>query len=140
MSMAVGIKVGSITDEIGTGDFFHAFFSTVSGNLEPSGWGSKFPTVMNKLYKGKVNPKEAVSALDELKEIQSFLSSYKTEKVIWDIEAPEKQPPWGTNISSEITSLDNYFVTSTGRDLINTLLEALEDAVKSNKPLEIVQY
>ena len=138
--MAVGIKVGSITDEIGTGDFFHAFFSTVSGNLEPNGWGSKYPTIMNKLYQGQLKHNEAKEALGELKEIQKSLSSHSPEKVIWDIEAPEKQPPWGTNISPEITSLANYFVTSTGRDLIKTLIEALEDAANSKKPAEIVQY
>ena len=138
--MAVGIKVGSITDEIGTSDFFHAFFSTVSGNLESKGWGSKYPTIMNKLYQGKLTSSEAATALKELKEIQISLSSYKADKVIWDIEAPEKQPPWGSNISPEITSLGNYFVTSTGRDLIKTLIEALEDAAESNKSAEIVQY
>lgn len=137
--MTVGIKVGSITDEIGTGDFFHAFFSTVSGNLEPNGWGSKFPTIMNKLYQGNLSAKEAFAALEELKEIKSLLSVFSTNKVIWDIEAPEKQPPWGGLISPEITSLANYFVTSTGRDLITTLIEALEDASNSQKPVEIVQ-
>jgi len=140
--MAVGIKVGSITDEIGTSDFFHAFFSTVSGNLESKGWGSKYPAIMNKLYLGKLASEEVSAALIELKEIQTSLLSYKPDKVIWDIEAPERQPPWGSNISPEITNLGNYFVTSTGRDLINTLIEALEeeDAAQSGKPAEIVQY
>ncbi len=138
--MAVGIKVNNITDEIGTADFFHAFFSTVSVNLETNGWGSKYPTVMNKLYQGGLTSKEAVVALKELKEIQYSLISFKPEKVIWDIENPRKKPPWGSKISSEIKSLADYFVTSTGRDLIDTLVEALEDSIKSEKPVEIVQY
>ncbi len=36
--MGVGIQLGRITDEIGSGAFLHAFFSTISGNLEPNGW------------------------------------------------------------------------------------------------------
>ena len=44
--MAVGLKLGSITDEIGTSDFFHSFFLTIAGNLEPKGWGTKFPVIM----------------------------------------------------------------------------------------------
>lgn len=137
--MSVGVKVGSITDEIGTSDFFHAFFSTVSSNLESEGWASRFPVLMGKLYQGNLDASLAKSAISELHQIQSELAAFKPEKVVWDIENPNKKPPWGNNISAEITSLANYFVTSTGRDLISTLIEALEDAASSNKPVAIVQ-
>lgn len=137
--MAVGIKVGSITDEIGTSDFFHAFFSTVSGNLESDGWGSKYPVLMKKLYQGNLSAKDASKAVDELKEIKILLADFSPNKMIWDIENSEKQPPWGDRISKEITSMANYFVTSTGKDLISTLIEALEDSANSQKPVEIVQ-
>ncbi len=137
--MSVGIKVGSITDEIGTSDFFHAFFCTVSNNLENEGWASRFPSLLGKLYQGSLDASLAKSAISELQQIQSELASFKPEKVVWDIENPNKQPPWGSNISPEITTLANYFVTSTGRDLISTLMEALEDAASNNKPVAIVQ-
>ena len=137
--MSVGIKVGSITDEIGASDFFHAFFSTVSGNLESEGWASRFPTMLGKLYQGNLDASHAKSALSELHKIQKELAAFAPDKVIWDIENPSKQPPWGNNISSEITSLANYFVTSTGRDLILTLIEALEDSASNNKPVAVVQ-
>lgn len=137
--MSVGIKVGSITDEIGTSDFFHAFFSTVSSNLESEGWASRFPALLGKLYQGSLEADLAKSAIVELNQIQSELAAFKPEKVVWDIENPNKLPPWGCNVSPEITSLANYFVTSTGRDLISTLIEALEDAASSNKPVAIVQ-
>ena len=138
--MAVGIKVGSITDEIGTSDFLHAFFSTISSNLEPKGWGSKFPILMNNLYQGSISSSEATEAIKELNTIRKELSKFPPSKVVWDIEDKSKQPPWGKNISKDITSLENYFVTSTGRDLITTLLEALEDAVQKTKQVDIVQY
>jgi hypothetical protein len=50
--MGVGIQLGRITDEIGSGDFLYAFFSTITGNLEPDGWGSRFPILMRQLYAG----------------------------------------------------------------------------------------
>lgn len=50
------------------------------------------------------------------------------EKVVWDIEDLSKQPPWGNNISEEITDLSNYFVTSSGEDLIIMLKDALDMA------------
>ena len=66
--MAVGVKVGSITDEIGTDDFFHAFFSTVSGSLEVR-WGERFPA-LKQLYDGSLPPDQASAALAELAEIR----------------------------------------------------------------------
>lgn len=64
--MSVGVKVGSITDEIGTSDFFHAFFSTVSVNLESEGWASRFPTLLGKLYQGNLDASLVKSAISEL--------------------------------------------------------------------------
>ena len=137
--MSVGIKVGSITDEIGTSEFFHAFFSTVSANLESEGWATRFPILLGKLYQGDLEPGLANQAVSELTQIRKELSEFEPDRVVWDIENRAKQPPWGNEISSEITSLANYFVTSTGRDLISTLIEALEDAAKGGKPATIVQ-
>ena len=138
--MGVGIKVGSVTDEIGTSDFFYSFFCTIASNLESNGWGTRFPKIMNGLYEGSLNSKYAEDAIEELKIIKKELVGYKPESVVWDIEDLSKSPPWGDNISEEITSLANYFVTSTGRDLISTLLEALEDANDNNKNISIVAY
>jgi hypothetical protein len=42
-SMTVGLQIHGITTEIGTGSFFHAFFSTISHHLEPKGWGTVYP-------------------------------------------------------------------------------------------------
>ena len=57
--------------------------------------------------------------------------------VIWDAEDLSLTPPWGNNISSDITDLSNYFVTSDGRDLISVLNEALEDAKEMHCDIEI---
>ena len=131
--MTVGIKVGSNTDKIGSPAFLHAFFSTISGNLEPDGWGSKFPAIMNKLYQGSISP------LEELCTIQKELSKLPPGKVIWDIKDKSRQPPWGKTIPKEITSLGNYFITTGGHDLVLILLDALEDAMANTEHVEIVQ-
>lgn len=136
--MAVGIKVGSITDEIGTPDFFHAFFSTVSSNLEEQ-WGSRFPVLLTNLYQGELAAELAAKALAELEQVKDELAAFSPVNVVWDIEDPSKQPPWGSDISPDITSLANYFVTSTGRDLIETLKDALDEAARHNRSATIVQ-
>jgi 2,3-bisphosphoglycerate-dependent phosphoglycerate mutase len=136
--MAVGIQLGSITDEIGTDDFFHAFFSTISGNLETEGWGSRFPILLKKLYGGELQQMDAIAALTELDQIRKELAQLPVSKVIWDVEHREKMPPWGTNISVDITDLSNYFVTSTGRDLVGVLKEVLEELRDRGGGLKVV--
>ncbi|MEQ6334286.1 immunity 70 family protein [Sphingobium sp. MK2] len=138
--MAVGIKLGSITDEIGTSDFFNAFFSTIAGNLEPKGWGTRFPALMNKLYAGELAQSDAGTALHELDQVGRELTSLPASKVIWDIEDRGKIPPWGDNIADTITDLSNYFVTSTGRDLISTLREVLEELRDNGGVAQVVSY
>jgi len=128
--MAVGFKVQFYWYQIGSGDFLHAFFSTVAYNLENSKWGSRFPVIMNELYQGTLKKENVEFAIEELKEIQSELQKYSVNNVVWDIEDLTKQPPWGKDISKDITDLSNYFVTSDGEDFITIFSHALEKARK----------
>lgn len=135
--MAVGFKVDCFWYQVGHGDFLHSFFSTISYHLEPDGWGSKYPFLIEHLYNGKLSYEYVQKAIDEVNEIRRKLAEYKPSEVIWDIEDLKKQPPWGDKISSHITSLANYFVTSDGRDLFEVLLSALENSKKFKIDLEI---
>ena len=135
--MGVGIKAGSVIDEIGTSEFLHAFFSTISRHLEPKGWGARFPELLKELYQGKLPAEHVGKALSDLLVIQKELARFAPSKVVWDIEKPSARPPWGDNISKHITSLANYFVTSMGRDLFEVLIECLEDAHNNNEPVTI---
>lgn len=126
--MALGFKIKYYWYHIGTGDFLHAFFSTVAVHLENGNWGSRFPFIMNELYQGELSWQKADSAIEELNVIKQELQAFAPDKVIWDIDDLSKQPPWGNNISKEITNLSNYFVTSDGDDFITIFLHALEKA------------
>ncbi|PTY38449.1 hypothetical protein BGP77_12120 [Saccharospirillum sp. MSK14-1] len=119
--MSVGLKIGSINTEIGSADFLHAFFSTVSYRLESDGWGSRFPVIMNELFQGQLDAAHVDAAIVELDSIQEELKSFKPKDVIWDIYNLDAKPPWGDNISARITDLSNYFVTSNGSDLIEVM-------------------
>lgn len=125
----VGLRIDFLWYQIGTSDFLHSFFSTISYNLEGGNWGSKYPFLMNELYQGKLSWQNAKKVIDELKEIRFELKKLSPEYVIWDIEDISKQPPWEKNISSDITDLSNYFITSDGRDLIDIILMALNDSI-----------
>ena len=130
--MAVVVKVGSVSDEIGAPSFLHCFFSTISAHCDGGRWGSRFPSLFQ-LYEGRLPAKQAAAAFTELREAKLLLSKLPPSAVVWDIESPSAQPPWGTNISADITSLGNYFVSSTGRDLFSLLEDALKAAEEEGK-------
>ena len=135
--MAVGFKVKFYWYQIGHGEFLHSFFSTVAYNLENKHWGSRFPIIMNELYQEKVECENIDKALEELSIIKKELKAFSPEKVVWDIEDLSKQPPWGNDISKDITDLSNYFVTSDGKDFLTVFSHALEKAKEINDKIEI---
>ena len=124
--MTVALRVDNLVTELGSAGFVHAFFSTLSGRLEPGGWGSRFPVLLHELYQGRLDKTRAGAALAELRQARTELALHPPADVIWDIEDREARPPWGSDISPDITHLGHYFVTSTGRDLFDALEEVLE--------------
>ena len=92
---------------------------------------------MNELYQGTLDKDNVETAIVELKKIQLELQAFSPDKVVWDIDDLSKQPPWGKNISNDITNLSNYFVTSDGEDFITIFFNALEKAKKFQMDLTI---
>ena len=131
--MGVELRVGNHRYEVGTSDFLNAFFSTVVVRLEGGRWGSKYPLLMNKLYMGEVSASDAVQLKSELEDIRKRLQQFTPDLAVWDFEDPSKNPPWGSNISSHIRSLAEYFWTSDGQDLLNVLIDASERAATSRE-------
>ena len=92
---------------------------------------------MNELYQGTLDKDNVETAIVELKKIQLELQAFSPDKMVWDIDDLSKQPPWGKNISNDITNLSNYFVTSDGEDFITIFFNALEKAKKLQMDLTI---
>lgn len=122
---------------IGTADFLHAFFSTVCGRLENGKWGSRFPHLMNELYQGVLPVKHLAAGTEELSQIKQELAQFAPDQVIWDIDDRSLTPPWGDNISDDITNLSNYFVTIEGEDFLSVFAAALDKAQQRNASLKI---
>lgn len=137
MTTTVGFTIDNIFSEIGSSDFLHSFFSTISFHLEPNGWGSRFPEIMNQLYQGKLEASAAPQALKDTHAIKAALEKIPAQKVVWDIDNISVKPPWGDYIDKSVTSLANYHITSTQRVLLDLLIENLEFQVQCNKPLTI---
>ena len=62
----------------------------------------------------------------EIRDIREKLKKFRPDQVIWDTEDLSAKPPRGDDISLRITDLSNYFVTSTGRDLLEAIIENVE--------------
>ena len=110
----------------------------MSGNLETAGWGSRFPVLLSRLYQGELAQAYAGEALQELARIAQELSALPPGRVIWDIDDRTRQPPWGSDISPDITDLSNYFVTSTGKPLIPVLQDRLQALAMQGGVLRVV--
>ena len=135
--MSVGFTVNFYWFQVGTGDFLHSFFSTIAYNLEKQKWGSKYPVIMNELYSGELDVKNIKKAMKELDSIEKKLKRFPPSDIVWDIEDLSKQPPWGINISSDITDLSNYFVTSDGENLIDVLRRAMAKGLETKNNVKI---
>jgi len=133
----VGFRVGIYFYEVGAGDFLFSFFSTVSVNLERGKWGSRFPCLMRGLYGGRLPAKFVKAAIAEAEKMQEELKAFPPAMVVWDAEDRSKRPPWGDDISEDITDLSNYFVTSAGEDFFDVLKAALLKAEEKKQDIEI---
>ena len=120
---------------IGTSDFLYAFFSTVCGRLENGNWGSRFPYLMNELYQGSLSVEHLSAGAKELAQIKQELAQFTPDQVIWNIDDLTQQPPWGDDISEDVTDLSNYFYTSGGSDFLTMFSDALTKAQQLKMPL-----
>lgn len=135
--MSVSIYYQNKWHEIGSASFLHCFFSTISYNLEPKGWGTEYPILMNEFYSGKLIRDKLQHAIRELNEIENRFNALSQDKVIWDIEKMDAKPPWGISISKDIDNLGNYFITSDGQNLFSVLRSAFKEALALNSDVSI---
>lgn len=135
--MSLTFWVGRNRFAIGSVPFLRAFFSTVFVRLENGSWGARYPVIMRDLYAGRLSFQKAEAALEELARIRTALARFCPDQVVWDFEDPAAVPPWRDDISSDITSLAGYFVTSSGDDFLEVLACALREAQHSHQDVEI---
>ena len=92
---------------------------------------------MNELYQGVLPTEHLAAGAEELTQIKQELAQFAPDQVIWDIDDRSLTPPWGDNISEDITDLSNYFVTSEGKDFLTVFAVALDKAQQRHAPLKI---
>lgn len=92
---------------------------------------------MEDLYQGRLPFYKIDLAINELCTVRENLKSFLPNQVVWDFEDRAKLPPWGGNISEDITNLADYFVTSDGKNLISVLMESFKEAKLEKVDIEV---
>ena len=106
------------TLELGNAEFVHALYSTIITLAKPD---LNNPVI--KLLEGNsIQSKDCLNVAKEFNKIRDILSRFSPDCVVWDLNDKNKLPPWGNNISPVITSLGNYFITATGKDLFTEVV------------------
>jgi 2,3-bisphosphoglycerate-dependent phosphoglycerate mutase len=137
----VAIKTGAVVTEIGAGAILHGLFSTISANLEPDGWGSRFPVVMNQLYRGTLAPSDCAAALRELRTIETALSDVPARNVVWDFDNPMSAPSPHYLAGADARNAADYFITVNGLNLLRSgLIESVESAVEFGDEVRIITF
>lgn len=126
--MGIHLRTSHFIYEIGTSDFLTSFFDTIEIRLTKGIFGKKYPIILNEFYNGNLKYENLENADKELKDIQKRLKKFKPSEIVWDKYDRTKLPPWGNNISAEITDLSNYYITSDGEDLFDVLFRVIEMA------------
>ncbi len=135
--MSITLHTKTQTFEIGTSDFFRSFFDSIDYHLTRRFFDKKYPTILGEFQQGYLTFNNLDKAEKELRLSQKKLDKYNPSELIWDKYNLGKKPPWGDNISKDITSLSNYFVTSDGKDLFGVIYEAIEQAKLEQCDLKI---
>lgn len=138
--MTIAMKQGSVITEIGPGSLLHSLFSTIAVRLEGGKWGSRFPFVLNKLYQGKLAQGDAMTAIAEMTQIRKLLAEVAPSQVVWDIDHLEQAPPWGDSVGGHVKNMANYYVTTTGRNLVDEIIDNLESLRDFGGSLEIISF
>ena len=123
--------------EIGTATFFGSFFDTIDVRLTKGLFGKKYPITLDEFQTGTLRYENLDKAEVELRDIKKRLGKLKPSKVVWNKHDLIKQPPWGDDISEDITSMANYYVTSNGKDLFEIIFKAIHKAKELKCDLKI---
>jgi len=138
--VTVAFKIPQITTEIGPGGLLHSLFSTIAYHLESGNWGSKYPVIMNNLYNGKLEAKNAKEAFIEVRAIKEQLELLSPDKVIWNIEDLSEKAPWGSEIGDHIKNVAMFYITKNGLNLVDELVDNIQDISNNGGNLEIISY
>jgi 2,3-bisphosphoglycerate-dependent phosphoglycerate mutase len=136
MTASKVLRVGGYSRELGPEDVIEALFTTISCRLESHGRGTRFPTVMNDLYSGYLNPGRAPEALRELQEIEVGLRKIPVGDVVWSL-ANFRRSDANEPVNRRAANAFDYFVDGHGLPLISLLADGLRESMNTTQVLRV---
>jgi hypothetical protein len=121
---------------LGSEEVVHSLFSTISYNLEPNGWGTKFPILMHNLYSGRVEIADINKAQDEYNIIKEHIKNIPTRSVVFDISDVTLEDTYLVDNRSR-KNVYEYFQIDKNASFIDALGKAIERAIELNQPLRL---
>jgi hypothetical protein len=110
-------------DEIAPDNVLRALFSTISYRLEPDGWGTRFPAVLDYLYEGSLDASRTDQALTELDQIEAQLRCLPPRRVVWSLDDLRVRNDSKQPVNHSAKNIYDYFVARDGTPLLNKLRE-----------------
>ncbi len=131
--LTVGDDARPLAEQI----IIEAFFATVSYRLEPDGWSSRFPVVLNNLYSSRFDPQQdGDAALRELEFIERELKNLPPERAIASLRNLARFDDAQLTVNRRAANLFEYFVTADGKTpILQELRRAVVTARQSQQAL-----
>lgn len=131
------LRVGTETFDLGPPLIVEGLFATITYRLEPNGRGSRFPTVMNRLYAGRLEPSDVAAASRELEEIDTGLALLPSDRTVWSLTDLRRRDDRRLPVNRAAHNARDYFVAGDGLPLVTTLRAAARLCAEKNEPLEL---
>lgn len=128
-------SVGDWSAELAPAHVLDALFATISYRLEPNGWASRFPAVLEHLQAGRIDPDRADQALLELQCVARELATLPSDRVVWDLRDLRRRDDASEAVNRQAPSAHAYFVSADRLPLLDVLKGAMEQSRAAGKPL-----
>jgi hypothetical protein len=124
-------------DEPAPAHVLAALAATVSYRLEPAGWGSRFPVVLDHLLAGRLTPSQVAAAAGELAEIANELAKLPADRVVWSLADLGHRDDTGQPVDRAAACARDYFLATDGRPLLAVLQERVVAAGRDQAALSL---
>jgi len=114
-------------------EIVEALFATISYRLEPGGRGTRFPIVMNSLFAGRLDSRDAGAALIEIGHIEAGLRELTIDRVVWSLTDLRRFDDSSLPVNHSAASVYEYFAAEDGRPLLAHIRESIERSMSIGK-------
>ena len=134
--MNISSRDGKQSFSLGGSDTWQTLCSTIRYRL--ASYEKQIPNVFAFIEKGHCSSQDCLNTAREFNLARDLLSQINPKQIVYDYNSPEKQPPWGDNISPVITSCANYLTTGDGDDLLAQIVKILTYAAYAKSSIDVV--